>query len=128
MDDQSMAVQGTEVPGSNRARHKANLMTGASVPAHEASPPASAAPGTKVPSDEANHRRAVLFDGLCTQEQLAAAFGYKRRTVYVLMEQGLPYIKVGQRRYFDLEAVREWIRSQQIDRTPRGRGRPKKAA
>jgi hypothetical protein len=53
--------------------------------------------------------RNKLFEGLYTFEQMRQAFGWSVPTLYGLCKQGLPYTKIGARRYFDATKVRAWF-------------------
>lgn len=72
--------------------------------------------------------RAKLFENLYTHEQISTIFQFSDRAMYDYTARGMPFIKVGARRYFDIEAVRAWLLSHQTDRSARSRGRPTKTA
>jgi predicted ArsR family transcriptional regulator len=76
--------------------------------------------------EQTETRRSALLKGLCTIQELADALGVNQRTVYLHMERGMPYTRLGAVRYLSLERVNAWIMSREIDLSPRGRGRPRK--
>jgi excisionase family DNA binding protein len=47
-----------------------------------------------------------------TTAELAEALKVSRQTLYDWRKKGLPFIKIGSRIRFDLEAVNEWINEQ----------------
>ena len=67
------------------------------------------------------------FDDLLDDAQMLAAWPggpICLRTLDNRINEGLPYLKVGKRRLFRIDAVRAWLLSHEIDRTPRRPGRP----
>ena len=50
-----------------------------------------------------------------------------RRTLDQRVAEGLPYVKLGGRRLFRIESVREWLLSHETDRSPRRPGRPRRS-
>jgi hypothetical protein len=73
--------------------------------------------------------RAMILDGLVTTDQLRRAFGWSLRTYYGYAEQGLPFLKFGEKRLHDPASVRTWILSRERKHTQARRpGRPRKAA
>jgi len=71
--------------------------------------------------------RAVLFEGLVDQPTLMRVLDRTKRTIDRYEADGLPFVKFGSRRLYDLAAVREWIISKYSDsrsREPRRPGRP----
>lgn len=71
--------------------------------------------------------RARLLEGLATDVELAEALGVSVRTVYRLE---LPYVKVANRRLYDVAKAREKLMRNRGGELPppRPRGRPRKTA
>ena len=83
-------------------------------------------PRARLHQNKQEQLRTAVFGDMCTILELADALGVKQRTIYLYMRLGCPYSKIGARRLFSPARVHEWIRSREIDLTPRGRGRPRK--
>jgi hypothetical protein len=67
-----------------------------------------------------------LLLGLIGERDLATELGYRsRQSIHNLLRQGLPSIKLGGKRLFDIEKVRAWVLSHEVDMSPRKPGRPK---
>jgi hypothetical protein len=77
-------------------------------------------------SDKPPSVRERLLKGLCTRDELEQALDVCWRTLYLYTEQGMPYLRVGGKRYFEIDRVRDWMLSREIDRSPRPVGRPRK--
>lgn len=76
---------------------------------------------------------ADLLAGFVPGDQLAGALGKSERTIDRLVNQpdGLPYVKVGRTRLFNIDSVRDWLIARETQRNPKDaprRGRPRKAA
>jgi hypothetical protein len=70
---------------------------------------------------------AKLIDRFWTIDQCKRQLGYEtRQTIYNLLAQGMPSLRMGKKRLFVPERVYEWILSQQPDMSPRRPGRPRK--
>ena len=69
--------------------------------------------------------REQLLGGLISRDELADALGCTWRTIYSYLQQGLPSVRVGARRYYHIEKVRAWIETQDPRRLPRRIGRPR---
>ena len=71
--------------------------------------------------------RQRLLEGMTTDEGLAEALGCSVRTVYRL---DLPYVKVGARRFYNVDACRVELISRQSGtrKAARSKGRPRKSA
>jgi len=68
--------------------------------------------------------RDFLFSGTCDFSELQAALGYSPRKLDYLIAAGLPVIRIGRDRRFDLEKTRAWLLKHESRReTPRV-GRP----
>ena len=63
---------------------------------------------------------AVILDGLITREQLAAQLDKTTRCIQNYEANGLPVIRRGRMRLYDVHAVRAWLRGE----LPKRRGRP----
>jgi hypothetical protein len=74
--------------------------------------------------DRIDKIREQVFAGTATIEEFAAASKVSKRTVYEMMDQGLPNLKIRGLRLIVLEPAREWMLSRQTDRNPRKPGRP----
>jgi hypothetical protein len=71
--------------------------------------------------------RPTVLDGLISARELQSQLGYRsRQTLHNLIGQGMPSIRLGSRRLFEVEAVRRWILDQQPDLSPRKPGRPRR--
>ena len=75
-------------------------------------------------SENTTPRVGSVLDGLLNRGQLATAMDCCGRTIDTYVQAGCPSIKLGARRFFDPEAVRAWVLSHAVDRTPRRPGRP----
>ena len=71
--------------------------------------------------------RAALFDGIVDDGGLEQVMGWSTRTKERRISNGLPFLKIGRRRYFTMAAVRAWLLSHERIKTPRRRGRPRVA-
>ena len=85
------------------------------------------------PVDERQPTMPPLFPGYCNLQKLAVAINPDdppcERTVRNLMDDlGVPYIKPAGERLYDVNAARASILATEVNRKPRGRGRPLKAA
>jgi hypothetical protein len=78
-------------------------------------------------TDHALEVRKQILRGLCTIKELAAALDVSWRTIYLYMDQGLPWTQLGAVRYFNLQNVNAWLVSREHDRSRRPIGRPKKS-
>lgn len=63
-------------------------------------------------------------DRYLTVNQLSAKLNLSRATIYRLMDQGLPSVKVGNARRFPLSAVEVWLESQEVPTSDASRGQP----
>ena len=73
--------------------------------------------------------RASLFGNRVTLDEIAKAIGGCERSARNLMHRlAVPYIKVKNVRLYDRDVVRARLLAGEINLTPRGRGRPRKAA
>jgi hypothetical protein len=72
------------------------------------------------PQRRANAR--VVFDGYIRRDEFCDEFGISLRTEarWNLLGQGPPRIRVGRTILYSVEAVREWLRSQQMHKPPAG--------
>jgi hypothetical protein len=68
-----------------------------------------------------------VMTGFHTREELAAAVGKSVATVRRWEQRGLPVIRRGNLRLYEIERVRDWLRSDPIVPEPRRPGRPRKA-
>ena len=67
---------------------------------------------------------AAVIGGLLERRELAAALNRSERTIVRYERQGMPFIKLGSRRLYEPEKVRNWILGhEQVPLAPR-RGRP----
>jgi hypothetical protein len=72
-----------------------------------------------------NDVRAALLGGTTDINTLAAALDCSIRKIERMIPQGLPVIRIGRDRRFNLERCREWLMShERFVRAPRGPGRP----
>lgn len=55
------------------------------------------------------------MDDLLTIQELISKLGISRATAYRFLSEGMPYCKVGAKRYFDLGAVQEFIEKRRDD-------------
>jgi hypothetical protein len=85
-------------------------------------------------ADPAKVREAIMEDHVA-DDVLAAALGVGLRSIYQYAAEGMPYIRVGGRRYFKLTDARDWItNNSQTKHKPRVRppprpvGRPRKSS
>jgi len=86
-----------------------------------------------MPSDTATFTipdvRNFLFGGTCNFSELQQATGYSARKLEYLIDDGLPVIRIGRDRRFDLEKTREWLlKNEQHNMPKRGRTALKDAA
>ena len=78
--------------------------------------------------------RAHLIHNRVPDDVLASALGIGLRAMYYYAEKGLPYIRIGGRRYFDIDEARDWLTRRKDSRPaapepmppPRPVGRPRK--
>jgi hypothetical protein len=71
--------------------------------------------------------RQQLFNGLADDSAMETMLGVGDQALDRYVHQGMPYIKLGRKRLFDIAAVNIWLRSRpQKNTPPRGRGRPRK--
>jgi hypothetical protein len=76
--------------------------------------------------------RAHLMHNRVPDDVLASALGVGLRSVYYYAAHGLPYLRIGGRRYFDISEARDWLirRTERAKTatlpTPRSVGRPRK--
>jgi hypothetical protein len=66
----------------------------------------------------------LVLAGLVTRQDLETAFNCGERTIRNYEAAGLPVIRRGALRLYDIEAVRAWLHG---DSHRRGPGRPRKA-
>lgn len=68
--------------------------------------------------------QAGILDGLLPVDALAAELGVHVRTLTRLSDQpnGLPYVRLGARRYYRIETVKTWILAQERAQNPLRRG------
>jgi hypothetical protein len=71
--------------------------------------------------------REQLLEGLTTTEELRDILGYSHiKSIYDLCDQGLPYLKAGYRRLYNMTKVREWLMSREGNgKKKRPVGRPR---
>jgi len=79
----------------------------------------------------AGERRAQLLGDRLTLEELGAALGLGTSAVYGLLRGGLPFTRIGRRRYVGLAEAKSWLdaqaQAQRVDRNVRpSPGRPPK--
>jgi hypothetical protein len=68
-----------------------------------------------------------LKHGWVDEPDLKRQLGYKSsQTISNFRGQGMPSLKLGAKRYFDVAQVRAWILSRQPDMQPRRPGRPRR--
>jgi hypothetical protein len=86
-------------------------------------------PGAHAPGS-VEQIRAELFNGLVPLPKLAEAMERTERVIYMLCLEGMPYVVIGGRRYFEPARVREFFanRSRKAEPSPRKPGRPRKRA
>lgn len=74
--------------------------------------------------------QAGLLDGLLHVDALAAELRLHPRTITRLSDQpgGLPYVRLGARRYYVVDTVRAWILAQERQQNPIPRNRRGRAA
>jgi hypothetical protein len=88
---------------------------------------------------DAQQVRAKLLDGRVDDKTLAAALGIGLRMLYEHADRGLPFIRLGRRRYFRISEAEAWLSQQRQRRSvtqaepqprpaPRPVGRPRKQA
>jgi excisionase family DNA binding protein len=85
--------------------------------------------GRPVPNGRISSIREELLAGLVMKDELAEVLERSTRTVDRLVLQGLPFLQIGAQRRFDIEKVREWLRSRcarEQRSQPQKRGRPKR--
>jgi len=71
--------------------------------------------------------RQQLLNGLADDSALETMLQVGPGAINRYVAQGLPYIKLGRKRLFDIAAVNVWLRSRPQQNAPaRGRGRPRK--
>ncbi len=73
-------------------------------------------------------RASTIFNGLLTRGQLKEETGWCDRTVVKFETSGMQFMDVAGKRYYAVEDVRAWVLKQRHRDTPRGPGRPRKAA
>jgi hypothetical protein len=84
---------------------------------------------TAVDDAELAALRQQLLNGLADDSALETMLGVGKQAVDRYVNEGMPYIKLGRRRLFDIPAVNVWLRSRpQHNAPPRGRGRPRRSA
>jgi hypothetical protein len=77
-----------------------------------------------MPEENTQAAAGLVLAGLVTRQDLEAAFHCGERTIRNYEAAGLPVIRRGALRLYDIEAVRAWLRG---DSPRRGPGRPRKA-
>jgi excisionase family DNA binding protein len=85
---------------------------------------------TAVDEAELAEMRAQLLNGMADDSTLSTMLGVGSQAINrYINNEGLPYIKLGRRRLFDIAAVNVWLRNRPLQNAPpRGRGRPRKHA
>ena len=71
--------------------------------------------------------RDQLLEGFCSRDELAEALGVQWRSIYTYLKQGLPSVRIGATRYYNIGKVRAWLEEQDdaAKRVPRPVGRPR---
>jgi hypothetical protein len=69
--------------------------------------------------------RNTVFAGIVDGPTLDEIFGFSERQRSRHIAAGMPHILWRGRKLFELEKVRQWILSHEVDRAPRARGRPR---
>ncbi len=64
------------------------------------------------------------FDDFVDEEALTALLHCTRPTLRGYVEQGLPFIPLGVRKWYSLASVQKWMKSLERSAEPRRRGRP----
>jgi len=64
------------------------------------------------------------MDDYLTVNQLSAKLNLSRATIYRLMDQGLPSVRIGHARRFLWRAVEAWCEGQEVPTTEAERGQP----
>jgi len=73
--------------------------------------------------------RQQLFNGLLDDSTLETLLKVGPQPINRNMKQGLPFIKLGRKRLFDIAAVNVWLRNRPQQNAPaRRRGRPRREA
>ena len=73
-----------------------------------------------------------LLDNRVSDDVLALALGVGLRQLYNYTKRGLPYVRIGNRRYFDIDECRAWLvadATRKVDEqalAPRPVGHPRK--
>jgi hypothetical protein len=85
---------------------------------------------TAVDDAELQALRQQLLNGLADDSALVTMLGVGPQAINrYIANEGLPFIKLGRRRLYDIAAVNVWLRSRPQRNAPaRGRGRPRKLA
>lgn len=62
----------------------------------------------------------AFLDGYIDKSELARQLGVSERTVdrYTDLPDGLPFVKLGRRRLFDVAQCRQWLADRTITRNP----------
>jgi hypothetical protein len=82
---------------------------------------------TAVDDAELAALRQQLLNGLADDSALETMLGVGKQAIDRYIGDGLPFIKLGRKRLFDISAVNVWLRSRPHQNAPaRGRGRPRK--
>jgi hypothetical protein len=82
---------------------------------------------TAVSDAELEAMRQQLLNGLADDSALETMLEVGPQAVNRYVNQGMPFIKIGRKRLFDIAAVNVWLRSRPQQNSPaRGRGRPRK--
>ncbi len=67
-----------------------------------------------------------VLDGLLAEDQLLKELNVSQRTARRREAEGMPYIRIGIKRYYDPTAVRVWLMGRQSNHASPRRGRPSK--
>jgi hypothetical protein len=72
--------------------------------------------------------RAALYTGIVDDDGAKVVFKCSQRTLERHVSNGLPFVKLGNKRFFVIERAREWLITRQRSYRPRSRGRPRREA
>ena len=67
----------------------------------------------------------AIFGNYVEKPELAAGFKVSTRTIdrWIDLPDGLPVVRIGNKRLFNIDSVRRWIANRESQRNPRGRQR-----
>jgi hypothetical protein len=74
------------------------------------------------PSTSGERFKPSVLDGLMTANQICADVDWSPRTLRRRETEGLPFLKIGQKRFYEPAAVRAWLLSQARNQNAPRRG------